>query len=79
MKQTTLRQGISLIPYTGKTFSHLHCVLSSSRAYLATYAMGNWGILPDREAAECDADHLLHLVTRLRINGAITPLPHMSS
>jgi hypothetical protein len=29
----------SLIPYIGKTFSLLHCVLSSSRAHPAAYAM----------------------------------------
>jgi len=40
--------------------------------------MGNRGILPGREAPGCDADHVLHLVLRLGINGAITPLPHMS-
>jgi len=69
----------SLIPYIGKAFSLLQCALSSSRAHPAAYTMGNGGILPGRESAGCDADPLLHLMLRLGINGAITPLPHMSS
>ena len=73
------RRNHSLIPYRGKIFSLLQCVLSSSRAHPATYAMGNGGILPGRAAAGFDADQALHLVLRLGINGAITPLPHMSS
>jgi hypothetical protein len=48
-------------------------------AHPAPYLMGTWGCFPEDKRPAREADRSPHLAPRLRMNGAVPPLPHTSS
>jgi len=61
-----------------RDFSLLQIMWTGSGAHPGSYSVGTW-IFPRGKVAGHDVDHSLHLVSNLRMSGAILPLPHMPS
>jgi len=65
--------GVRFPPWAGN-FSLRHRVQTGSGAHTSSYPKDTVGSFPGSEA-----NHLLHVLPRIRIRGFILPLPHMSS
>jgi hypothetical protein len=68
----------SSIPGKAGSFSLRHFVQTGSEDHPASYPMTPVSLSPGVKRPGREGDHL-HLVPRLRMCGAISPLPHTSS
>jgi hypothetical protein len=66
-------------PEGAKDFSIIHSVQTGSEANPASYSMGTKGSVPGVKQSRREADHSPRSTAEVKNEGAIPPLPHVSS